>query len=175
MSPKSVLERALVTLLLSLAWQSDVALQVSRDSPDEQVKKSFKKVVLKIHPDKPRGCKESTQKLNDAYKAWQDTPTGTPGRKPTEANVGMVLVRGGAGKKARQDYRIQSELVLLTYQNFPGTRPLETHSAVIRVHLVFKTMLDPSPHRILAKFLSTRVLEPVDQIWALICFITLYV
>ena len=52
MSPKSALKRALVTLLLSLARQFDVALQRSRDSTDEQVKKSFKKVVLKIYPDK---------------------------------------------------------------------------------------------------------------------------
>ena len=66
MSPTQLLKRALVSLLLSFAQQFNVALQLNRDSPDEVVKKSFKKVNLKIHPDKPCGCKESQQKLNDA-------------------------------------------------------------------------------------------------------------
>ena len=79
MSPKSALKRALVTLVLSLARQFDVALQLSRDSPDEQVKKSFKKVVLKIHPDKPRGCVPKTLRTSAQaaqYQARQLTVRG---------------------------------------------------------------------------------------------------
>ena len=67
MSPASLLKRALVSLLLSLASQYEVALKVNRDSPDQLVKAAFRKVILRAHPDKATGSEEHTKKLNDAY------------------------------------------------------------------------------------------------------------
>ena len=45
MSPAGALKRALVPLLLSLARQFEIALSVSRDSPDDQVKNSIRPVT----------------------------------------------------------------------------------------------------------------------------------
>ena len=65
MSPAGALKRALVTLLLSLARQFEITLSVSRDSPDDPIKKAFRKVILRVHPDRPGGSVEHTKKVND--------------------------------------------------------------------------------------------------------------
>ena len=98
MSPKSALKRALVTLLLSLARQFDVALQRSRDSPDEQVKKSFKKVVLKIYPDKPRGCVPKTLRTSAQAAQYQ-------ARQPS-AGAQHTPISKGAARSSEHGQRI---------------------------------------------------------------------
>ena len=55
MSPTQLLKRALVTILLELARKYCLDLSLSRDSADADVKKAFRKVVVKAHPDKPGG------------------------------------------------------------------------------------------------------------------------
>ena len=53
MGPASALKRALIKLLLAIAREFAITLSMSRDNaPDEQVKKAFRKVILRIHPDK---------------------------------------------------------------------------------------------------------------------------
>ena len=47
MSPTSRLKRVLVTLLLHFARIYAITVDVSRDSPDTDVKKAFRKVILK--------------------------------------------------------------------------------------------------------------------------------
>ena len=61
MSPATALKRALVSLLLSIARQYGIVLNIKRDSPDEHIKKSFRKVVIRVHPDKAGGCQETTK------------------------------------------------------------------------------------------------------------------
>ena len=55
----------LVALLLRLAAAYHAASSVSRDPPDVKVAETFRKVVLKVHPDKS-GCVSDAQKLQDA-------------------------------------------------------------------------------------------------------------
>ena len=56
MSPTSRLKRALVTLLLHFARIYALTVDVSRDSPDTDVKKAFRKVILKVYPDSRGQC-----------------------------------------------------------------------------------------------------------------------
>jgi hypothetical protein len=51
-SSLEVATRVLVSVLLVLARSYLVVLEVNRDSPPEQVLKSYRKVLLKVHPDK---------------------------------------------------------------------------------------------------------------------------
>ena len=56
---------AFVAVLLALARQYELVLQVNRDSPADQLAKSSKKLLLKAHPDKG-GRKADLQKLQAA-------------------------------------------------------------------------------------------------------------
>ena len=53
MSLAKVLKRALVSTLLALARVYALDLNLTRASPDEDVKRAFRRVILKAHPDKP--------------------------------------------------------------------------------------------------------------------------
>ena len=44
-------KRALVSLLLALAGAYGVPLTLTRDSPDTDVKKAWRRVSAKVHPD----------------------------------------------------------------------------------------------------------------------------
>ena len=70
--PRQAAKRALVKLLLSIAAIYSVSLQsFNRDSPDKEVEKVFKRVLLRAHPDKG-GNVEDTQKLNTAKENWDN-------------------------------------------------------------------------------------------------------
>ncbi len=118
MSATQILKRALVTLLLELARAYGLTLSLNRDSPDLVVKKAFKKVVLRVHPDKPGGSEEAAKKLNIAYSNWQEAQK-TPGQPGRPANAEGAVV-ATAKRKARREYRINAEAILLTYQGFSG-------------------------------------------------------
>ena len=50
-------------------------LGVSRNSSDAEVKKSYRKLAMKFHPDKNRGDKEAEKKfkeINEAYDVLKD-------------------------------------------------------------------------------------------------------
>ena len=56
-------KRELVKLLKSLASKYKLHLELSRDSSDNDVKKAFRKVSLKAHPDKGGGSRHWTRPL----------------------------------------------------------------------------------------------------------------
>ena len=68
-SPLQAAKRALVTLLLAVAAAYNVAIAITRESEDEAVKKAFRRVILKAHPDKG-GAASDFRRLNDAREAW---------------------------------------------------------------------------------------------------------
>lgn len=125
MSPASRMKRALVSLLLHLARIYSVTVAVSRDSPDPEVRSAYRRVCLKVHPDKAGGCKDAAVNLNVAYSSWVDA-TRTPGKagRPSKPQARTAthssLSSSSPDAKRRKEYRIQSEAVLLTYQKFPG-------------------------------------------------------
>ena len=58
-----LLKRALVSLLLELARAYGLTLGLNRDSEDDAVKAGFRKVIVKVHPDKPGGSEAATKRL----------------------------------------------------------------------------------------------------------------
>ena len=64
-SAPSLAKRALVRLVWTLGTLDSVVVDVTRDSTDDEVKKAFKKVFLRAHPDKG-GSVEHSQQLNQA-------------------------------------------------------------------------------------------------------------
>ena len=58
-------------------------LLITRDSLDADIKKTFRRVILKVHPDKG-GSEAATKRLNEAWSAWQDEAKKSqgPGRPP---------------------------------------------------------------------------------------------
>ena len=68
-SPLQAAKRALVTLLLALAAAYNIAIAINRESEDEAIKKAFRRVILKAHPDKG-GTASDFRSLNDAREAW---------------------------------------------------------------------------------------------------------
>ena len=63
-------KRELVKLLKSLAAKYKVHLELSRDSSEQDLKKAFRKVSVKAHPDKG-GDVADFQKLSAANDSWQ--------------------------------------------------------------------------------------------------------
>ena len=51
-------KRALVSVLLALAATYELVLTVTRDSADADIVKAFRRVAVKVHPDKG-GCSHS--------------------------------------------------------------------------------------------------------------------
>ena len=68
-SATTLAKRALVRLLLSLATAYRVRVNVNRESEDKAVVTAYKRVTLKVHPDKG-GRTEDFQKLQDAKDKW---------------------------------------------------------------------------------------------------------
>ena len=73
-------KRVLVVLLRTLAATYNCAVGVTRDSSDAVIRKAYRTMSLKTHPDKG-GAEEDQQNLNNAYQAWceaQVHPTCSP-------------------------------------------------------------------------------------------------
>ena len=62
MSPLQLAKRALVTLILLLGRQYNIPLTLTRDADDKLVLTAFKKILLRVHPDK--GGSERREKSN---------------------------------------------------------------------------------------------------------------
>ena len=63
-------KRVLVVLLRTLAATYNCAVGVTRDSSDAVIRKAYRTMSLKTHPDKG-GAEEDQQNLNNAYNAYQ--------------------------------------------------------------------------------------------------------
>ena len=119
--PVSVLQAAkrfLVNLLLTFARHYQVQLTISRESDDKDVAKAFKKMILKAHPDKG-GRDGDAQKLNTAREAWDDAKKTSkarpqPAAEPSPDDWTVSIAQ------PKQNFRIQSVAVLLTYFGFTG-------------------------------------------------------
>ena len=69
-------------MLKELLHAYGVQVHITRDRPDDAIKRPFKRLSLKVHPDRG-GKTEDQQRLNDAYRAWNDAskhahPAGRP-------------------------------------------------------------------------------------------------
>lgn len=119
-------KRTLVTLLKSLAALYCVAVLLTRESSDIDVRAAYKRVARKAHPDKG-GASEHQKALNAARDAWENALRAGKGRggdrksasaqkKPAAAPLCVLVER-----RDSTGYRFQGEGVLLTYQKFTHT------------------------------------------------------
>ena len=115
--------RAFVRVLLTVARVYNVALNVSRDSPEQALVKAYKKLVLKAHPDKG-GAAKHFQALQDAKEKWDALRTSKadrpPGRKWSQTQTAAAVGTVGDKQSAQEGYRVNACSVLLTYQGFTG-------------------------------------------------------
>ena len=75
-SPAQAAKRALIRTLQALAAVYSLTLGLTSNSSDDEVRKAFKKTVVKAHPDKG-GSDEHTQRLNAAKTALSQLPVGS--------------------------------------------------------------------------------------------------
>ena len=71
MSPAARFKRALVTLLLELARVYGLTMSLNRDSADDVVKKNFRTIMLRAHPDKAGGSEATAKRLNAAWELYR--------------------------------------------------------------------------------------------------------
>ena len=115
-------KRALVSLLKSLAVKFKLVLSITRDSDDAEVRRSYRTVSRRVHPDRG-GSAEDQKKLNVAYGHWEKaTREAKPCGRKSDDSAKLKLEcteRTSRERKAKEKgYRIQSQGILLTYQKF---------------------------------------------------------
>ncbi|KAL6500275.1 DnaJ protein erdj3b [Orobanche minor] len=103
-------------------------LQVPKGASDEQIKRAYRKLALKYHPDKNQGNEEANKKfaeINNAYEVLSDSEKrgiydryGEEGLKQHAANGG----RGGGGGMNIQDI----------FSSFFGGGPTEEEERVVK-------------------------------------------
>ena len=120
-------KRALVTLLNRLASVYAVVLGVTRDSSDEDVRRAYRKLSKKCHPDKG-GKREHQQSLNAALDTWEGAKKATKekaaqkasetARRQGERGPDVAAVVLSRGRNFTKEFRFRGAACLLTYQSF---------------------------------------------------------
>ena len=131
-SERETRKRALVSLLRSLGQAYGCHVSISRSSTDQEVRRAFRAVALKVHPDKPGGSNAEFQKLSAAHDAWADlVKSGARAGRPPKTQEAAQAEREPKpaspvvlpeAKQAKKEFRINRQAVLLTYQGYPATR-----------------------------------------------------
>lgn len=144
-SAAQVAKREFVKVLLALAISYALTVTVNRDSRDDQILSVFRRVLLKVHPDKG-GKKKDMQHLLAKKEAWdlarQAAPSrrkagGRPRKSPNgNAETGGALLTdsrldGGASK----DFRIRGSAVMLTYNGVANVAQFGRFVAHVRKSL----------------------------------------
>ena len=115
-SALDILKRALVSVLLEAARVYDLSLNLKRESPDQVLSTSYRKVMLRVHPDKPGGSESLAKRIIDAHSAWQEASKKPQAAgRPSGTTHGSVASTGG---RKHKEYRVQSTAVLMTWQGF---------------------------------------------------------
>ena len=81
LSQPQLKKRSLVVAILAIAAVCNVHVDVQRESPDADVIRAFRKVMLKAHPDKG-GSTADAQRLQGARAAWEDACSRAPKGRP---------------------------------------------------------------------------------------------
>ena len=118
-------KRAFVFVLLQLARVYKVATVVNRESPDNLLIDTYKKVARKAHPDKG-GSNEDTAKLNAARQAWDEArrppqqKSSQRGGSEDDSKSSVIVAPATSSANAHGGFRIHATAVLLTFQGFNG-------------------------------------------------------
>ena len=120
---KEKTKRALITVMLALAAAYGILLACVRDSPDAEVRAAYRRLLLRVHPDKG-GTTADQQRLQAAKEAWEaarkrPSRAGRPKAKAKpKARPKAGPPRGALGAAEGEPsgrYRINGFGVLLTY------------------------------------------------------------
>ena len=148
-----VAKRTLVRLLLQLAGMYGADVTVDRSSAAQEVSRAFRKVSLRVHPDKPGGNLAAFQNLSAAHDAWaelekrrapagrraqeQPKPKGGPaGRHPRPKPSHAKREHGSTtsapappllpleAAAGKRVHRVRGRALLLTYQGIDACEEL---------------------------------------------------
>ena len=126
-----VAKRALVKLILSFAACYEVLLSVNRDSGDKDILSAYRRVVVRVHPDKG-GRKKDFQSLQAAKESWdtaRQSTNASGGRPPQSACALLPTSDKGGG------LQIQSSAVLLTYSGRFAIAKWKSFLSFVRAHV----------------------------------------
>ena len=117
LSAVQIAKRAFVKILIAIATQYQVSVNVSRDSPDKEILAAYRRVVKKVHPDKG-GRKEDQQKLQDAKAEWDTSAknkskSGRPAQPHTQNDDDPTECAVEVAEKGT--YEVHARGVMLTY------------------------------------------------------------
>jgi len=132
-------------VLRSLAESYGVEVDVSRDSPAASVTAAYKRVVLKVHPDKG-GRLEDAQRLQVAKDAWDAAKKKRPGSSRnanparaapqsasrTSPTTSLAPADAAVPDAPVKDFRIRGLGVLLTYSGVAGVAQWRRYVAHVR-------------------------------------------
>ena len=85
-------------------------LEVDRSADAEQIKKAYRRLAVKFHPDKNKGSKESEERFKEitqAYEVLRD-----PDKRAAYDRYGEQGVRGGPGGPAGFDFSDAIEIFM---------------------------------------------------------------
>ena len=126
--------RALVHIMLAMAKVYRVPVAVNRESPAEELRAAYKRLILKVHPDKG-GRTDHMQRLQEAKDAWDSARRRSGGRAGRPASAGDQAILLVQKQQARKEFRVHAEVVLLTYQGFRGQAQWRRFLAFVRKSL----------------------------------------
>jgi molecular chaperone DnaJ len=98
-------------------------LEVSRTSTPEEIKKAYRKLAMKYHPDKNPGDKASEEKFKEVSEAYE--VLADPKSKAQYDRFGHA----GSGAGPTNGYYSEDPFVDFNFNDFRGGRPYTTESA----------------------------------------------
>jgi len=129
---------ALTACLLLLAGKYAVDLALGDTSTDDDVARAYKKVLLKVHPDKG-GDVADMQELQRLKDDWDDARKSAPRQRPgpkAKPRARRPPPAGDlAGEPGEDGFRIRSRGVLLTYNSVRDYAQWERFAAHVAEHI----------------------------------------
>jgi hypothetical protein len=132
-SAVQVAKRTLLATMRAVALSFGMVLTCNRDSSDKDVVVNFRKLALRVHPDRAGGSTAQQGRLNDARAAWEavlgsSQKAGRPKnnhedrRKCADPGADGILMQVVVpASKSGKEYRLHSSAAMLTYMGFePG-------------------------------------------------------
>ena len=116
-SATDVAKRALVTVIKYLAGVYGVTADLNRDCDDNALRKAYRTMSLKVHPDRGGDNSHQTQ-LNVKYEAWCNAKSDKSGPGRPRGKAAPCPKASKACKPGKKDFELRAIGFLLTYQGF---------------------------------------------------------